>query len=177
MSIKQTKKQDKKDNLDENKQQPKQSRKGKKKIIFGEDGEQQEVPVDSIENPITPNIESGDGGGPKGKKHHQKKPMSVQGDDGADTIERRWYEHFDGYNTVGELVELKDAEIAELRKLCRVAFEAENRTLMKNNPSDAKWLLTALEKGTSRDRANAGALLVQTNPLCNLQVRDKPIPF
>ncbi|XP_062540804.1 CCAAT/enhancer-binding protein zeta [Armigeres subalbatus] len=169
MSIKQTKKQDKKDNLDENKQQPKQSRKGKKKIIFGEDGEQQEVPVDSIENPITPNIESGDGGGPKGKKHHQKKPMSVQGDDGADTIERRWYEHFDGYNTVGELVELKDAEIAELRKLCRVAFEAENRTLMKNNPSDAKWLLTALEKGTSRDRANAGALLVQTNPLCNLQ--------
>lgn len=36
------------------------------------------------------------------------------------------------------------------------------------NPSDAKWLQTALHKGTSKDRANAGALLVQSNPLANL---------
>lgn len=37
-----------------------------------------------------------------------------------------------------------------------------------DNPSDAKWLQTALHKGTSKDRANAGALLVQSNPLPNL---------
>ena len=40
--------------------------------------------------------------------------------------------------------------------------------MILDNPSDAKWLQTALHKGTSKDRANAGALLVQTNPLPNL---------
>lgn len=38
-----------------------------------------------------------------------------------------------------------------------------------DNPSDTKWLQTALHKGTSKDRANAGALLVQSNPLPNIQ--------
>lgn len=38
-----------------------------------------------------------------------------------------------------------------------------------DNPSDAKWLHTAIHKGTSKDRANAGALLVQTNPLPNIE--------
>lgn len=37
-----------------------------------------------------------------------------------------------------------------------------------DNPSDSKWLQTALHKGTSKDRANAGALLVQSNPLPNI---------
>lgn len=41
--------------------------------------------------------------------------------------------------------------------------------ILSENPSDAKWLQTALHKGTSKDRANAGALLVQSNPLANLQ--------
>ncbi|XP_038117747.1 CCAAT/enhancer-binding protein zeta isoform X2 [Culex quinquefasciatus] len=127
-----------------------------KKIVFTDDGEQREVQVDG-----------------ENKQKKDKKKQRKQGGTGGvgtnvDELEKRWYEHFDGYNTVGELVELKDGEIAELRKLCRVAFEAECRNLQKNNPSDAKWLMTALEKGTSRDRANAGALLVQTNPLCNL---------
>uniref|UniRef100_A0A1Q3F313 Putative caatt-binding transcription factor/60s ribosomal subunit bioproteinsis protein n=1 Tax=Culex tarsalis TaxID=7177 RepID=A0A1Q3F313_CULTA len=128
-----------------------------KKIVFTDDGEQREVPVD---------------GEKKQKKDKKQKKGKVEGaggtSSGIDELEKRWFEHFDGYNTVGELVELKDGEIAELRKLCRVAFEAECRNLQKNNPTDAKWLMTALEKGTSRDRANAGALLVQTNPLCNL---------
>ncbi|XP_039439580.1 CCAAT/enhancer-binding protein zeta [Culex pipiens pallens] len=125
-----------------------------KKIVFTDDGEQREVPVD---------------GEKKKDKKKQRKQVGTGGvGTNVDELEKRWYEHFDGYNTVGELVELKDGEIAELRKLCRVAFEAECRNLQKNNPSDAKWLMTALEKGTSRDRANAGALLVQTNPLCNL---------
>lgn len=41
-----------------------------------------------------------------------------------------------------------------------------------DNPSDAKWLETALQKGTAKDRANAGALLVQANPLANLPALD-----
>lgn len=40
--------------------------------------------------------------------------------------------------------------------------------LILDNPSDSKWLQTALHKGTSKDRANAGALLVQSNPLPNM---------
>lgn len=44
-----------------------------------------------------------------------------------------------------------------------------------DNPNDAKWLETALHKGTSRDRANAGALLVQSNPLPNLSALDSLI--
>ncbi|KXJ73931.1 hypothetical protein RP20_CCG014726 [Aedes albopictus] len=171
MSIKESKKHGKKRDSGGGSKETKPAKEGattatKKKIVFGEDGQQKEVPVAEV-------VGSGDGkhesDGKKGKKHHKKQSKDVREENDVDTVERRWYEHFDGYNTVGELVELKDAEIAELRKLCRLAFEAESRTLMKNNPSDAKWLLTALEKGTSRDRANAGALLVQSNPLCNLQ--------
>lgn len=136
----------------------------KKKIVFTDDGEQREVPVD------VPAVADGTDTGQTIKKKEAKRNSKVENKrDDVDTMDKRWYEHFDGYNTVGELVDMKDAEIAELRKLCRVAFEAECRNQMKNNPSDAKWLMTALEKGTSRDRANAGALLVQTNPLCNVQ--------
>lgn len=40
--------------------------------------------------------------------------------------------------------------------------------IISDNPSDVKWLQTALHKGTSKDRANSGALLVQTNPLPNI---------
>ncbi|XP_058833075.1 CCAAT/enhancer-binding protein zeta [Topomyia yanbarensis] len=141
----------------------KQHTQKKKKIVFTDDGEQREVPVDTTVPANEPDQEQKNNRKKKGDKRSPKLPR-----DNADTLEKRWYEHFDGYNTVGELVELKDAEIAELRKLCRTAFEAECRNLMKQNPQDAKWLMTALEKGTSRDRANAGALLVQTNPLCNL---------
>lgn len=40
-----------------------------------------------------------------------------------------------------------------------------------------KWLKTALHKGTSKDRANAGALLVQSNPLANLETLESLISF
>lgn len=46
---------------------------------------------------------------------------------------------------------------------------------MIENPTDSKWLEIALHKGTSKDRANAGALLVQTNPLGNLTSLEKLI--
>lgn len=52
-----------------------------------------------------------------------------------------------------------------------------NQFTFSENPSDANWLKTALQKGTSRDRANAGALLVQTNPLANLQTLETLIGF
>lgn len=45
------------------------------------------------------------------------------------------------------------------------------------NPSDVKWLKTALHKGTSKDRSNAGAMLVQTNPLANLETLESLISF
>ncbi|XP_055538744.1 CCAAT/enhancer-binding protein zeta [Wyeomyia smithii] len=134
----------------------------KKKIIFNDEGEQHEVPVELADT--TANEPNSDKKSKVKKKHRPANTLQ----ESSDKIENRWYEHFDGYNTVGVLVELKDAEVAELRKLCQNAFDAECRNLSKNDPSDAKWLRTALEKGTSRDRANAGALLVQTNPLCNL---------
>ena len=53
--------------------------------------------------------------------------------------------------------------ISDLLNHCHFSLE---------NPSDAKWLQTALQKGTSKDRANAGALLVQSNPLPNLSSLD-----
>lgn len=52
-----------------------------------------------------------------------------------------------------------------------------NESEFPENPSDGKWLRTALQKGTSKDRANAGALLVQTNPLANLQTLETLIGF
>lgn len=45
------------------------------------------------------------------------------------------------------------------------------------NPSDVKWLKTALHKGTSKDRANAGALLVQSNPIANIETIENLIGF
>ncbi|XP_058462181.1 CCAAT/enhancer-binding protein zeta [Malaya genurostris] len=136
----------------------------KKKIVFTDDGEQLEVPVD-----VTVSTNETDQKPKSNKKIKSDKHLPKFLQENGDTIEKRWYEHFDGYNTTGELIELKDTEISELRKLCKSAFDSECRNLMIQNPQDAKWLLTALDKGTTRDRANAGALLVQTNPLCNLQ--------
>lgn len=45
------------------------------------------------------------------------------------------------------------------------------------NPTDVKWLKTALHKGTSKDRSNAGALLVQSNPIANLETLETLIGF
>lgn len=49
--------------------------------------------------------------------------------------------------------------------------------IFAGNPSDVKWLKTALHKGTSKDRANAGALLVQSNPIANLETLESLISF
>lgn len=83
-------------------------------------------------------------------------------------VATKWYNEFASFNLNEELSEMKDAEILELTNTCKSCFEAEMSQLQRQNPSDAKWLQTALHKGTSKDRANAGALLVQSNPLANL---------
>ncbi|XP_053674595.1 CCAAT/enhancer-binding protein zeta [Anopheles nili] len=144
------------------------------KIVFGDDGEQKIVPIDYSADAATGKPRQG------GKKRmHAKSGRFAgndndddgdgDGDENDDQLAKRWYEHYESYNTtVGEVEDLKDVEITELRNLCRSAFETECWARKKNDPSDAKWLQSALEKGTMRDRANAGALLVQTNPLCHL---------
>uniref|UniRef100_A0A2M4BBP5 Putative caatt-binding transcription factor/60s ribosomal subunit bioproteinsis protein n=1 Tax=Anopheles marajoara TaxID=58244 RepID=A0A2M4BBP5_9DIPT len=142
-----------------------------KKIVFTEDGEQQEVPISdpTAHEPADEETGKEPAAGGKRKSSKQGRRGSSFNLPGDDEKVKRWYEHFDGYNTVGgEVVELKDPEIQELRKLCRAAFDAECRVRMKDNPSDARWLQSAIEKGTSRDRASSGALLVQSNPFCNL---------
>ncbi|XP_058066364.1 CCAAT/enhancer-binding protein zeta [Anopheles bellator] len=137
-----------------------------KKIIFDDDGEQREVPVTDTVDPDPP-------AGHKRKYQRKGSSFTLPGDD--DEPVKRWYDHYDGYNTVGEVVEMKDAEIEELRKLCKTAFEAECRIRTKDNPSDARWLQSAMEKGTSRDRASSAALLVQSNPFCNLDALETVI--
>ncbi|ETN68088.1 hypothetical protein AND_000071 [Anopheles darlingi] len=149
-----------------------------KKIVFSEDGEQQEVPIsDPIEHePADEETRTEQAAGGKRKNAKSGRRGSSFNLPGDDEKVKRWYEHFDGYNTVGgEVVELKDPEIQELRKLCRAAFDAECRVRMKDNPSDARWLQSAIEKGTSRDRASSGALLVQSNPFCNLSALETVI--
>lgn len=131
------------------------------KIVFTDDGEQRVVPVDYSEEPA--GNKSGKG---KNKKGNSSILSRLAQDDGD--VAKRWYEVYEMFNTQGELVELKDAEITELKGLCRAAFEAECRIRLRDNPSDTKWLQSAMEKGTTRDRASSGALLVQTNPFCNL---------
>ncbi|XP_049296983.1 CCAAT/enhancer-binding protein zeta [Anopheles funestus] len=139
------------------------------KIIFDDDGEQRVVPIDyTAEEPSKHQ---------SGKRKHASADQITEnsdseGEENADELAKQWYTHFEAYNLVGQMEDMKDAEIAELRRICRAAFEVESRARKKDDPSDAKWLLSALEKGTLRDRANAGALLVQTNPFCHLQALD-----
>lgn len=73
------------------------------------------------------------------------------------------------------MLDVNSNEQTELTKKCEACFERESEVAKKYNPPDAKWLETALLQGTSRDRANAGALLVQTNPISNLSALSKLI--
>lgn len=40
--------------------------------------------------------------------------------------------------------------------------------MLSETTSQENWLKTAVSKGTSKDRANAGALLVESDPISNL---------
>ncbi|XP_070497561.1 nucleolar complex protein 1 [Chironomus tepperi] len=122
-----------------------------KKIFFGENGEIVDKPIET-------------------KDEKQEKIKKSKKYDGHD-IGKKWYQLYDEYNTK-ELMEIKESEFKTFEEHCKKCFTEEVEKLQKKNPSDAKWLQTALQKGTSKDRANAGALLVQSNPLPNLSSLD-----
>uniref|UniRef100_A0A1B0CVZ1 CCAAT-binding factor domain-containing protein n=2 Tax=Lutzomyia longipalpis TaxID=7200 RepID=A0A1B0CVZ1_LUTLO len=84
---------------------------------------------------------------------------------------KKWFDEVKKYNS-GEIVELSAEEVAELTTTCQNSFEKSYEIIQKRNPTDAKWLQTALHRGTLRDRANAGTLLFQSNPLGNLSALD-----
>lgn len=94
-----------------------------------------------------------------------------------DELGKKWYEIYAEFNNTGELVELKDTEEKDLQDLCKNAFDNDLPHLLKRNPSDVKWLETALHSGTSKDKSNAGALLITTNPLGNLSTLETLIGF
>uniref|UniRef100_A0A182MRX5 CCAAT-binding factor domain-containing protein n=1 Tax=Anopheles culicifacies TaxID=139723 RepID=A0A182MRX5_9DIPT len=141
------------------------------KIVFDDDGEQRVVPIDYTTE------ETGKHKAGAGKRKHMSTGEGTgnpdsESDENEDQLAVQWFKHYEAYNLVGEMEDMKDAELAELRSVCKAAFEAECHSRKKKDTSDGKWLQSALEKGTMRDRANAGALLVQTNPLCHLQALD-----
>ncbi|GAB0093203.1 CCAAT/enhancer-binding protein zeta [Sergentomyia squamirostris] len=84
---------------------------------------------------------------------------------------KKWYEEVDKYNTVDD-DDFSVEEAGTLKTACENAFTKGFDVIQRKNPTDAKWLQTALHQGTLRDRANAGALLFQSNPLGNLSALD-----
>ncbi|XP_055373375.1 CCAAT/enhancer-binding protein zeta [Condylostylus longicornis] len=129
-----------------------------KKIIFGDDGEV------LSEKQI------------KDKKRKFNK-ISNNPKDTENDIGKKWYEVYPEYNICEEVIEIKDSEQKSLEELCKNAYEEELPHLLKNNPPDARWLETALHKGTSKDRSNAGALLLTTNPVANIPILETVIGF
>uniref|UniRef100_A0A1A9Z3C9 CCAAT-binding factor domain-containing protein n=1 Tax=Glossina pallidipes TaxID=7398 RepID=A0A1A9Z3C9_GLOPL len=97
---------------------------------------------------------------------------SLNGNNSSDVsdCEKKWFEVYTQYPSSGEVEDMKESELMELCKICRSSYEQEKSTFSKKNPSDIRWLQSALRKGTAKDRANAGVLLVTTNPLASLDV-------
>ncbi|ALC44861.1 CG7839, partial [Drosophila busckii] len=91
--------------------------------------------------------------------------------------QKKWYQVHTEYPCSDEVLDMKENEQMELYNLCKSAFDTEKSTYNKRNPTDARWLQTALHKGTAKDRANAGALLVTSNPLGNLEALSTLISF
>ncbi|XP_030570913.1 uncharacterized protein F23B12.7 isoform X2 [Drosophila novamexicana] len=101
--------------------------------------------------------------------------QQFQADD--NDAQKKWYQVHTEYPSTDEVLDMKENEQLELFNLCKSSFEAEKTTFNKRNPTDARWLQTALHKGTAKDRANAGALLVTSNPLGNLEALSNLIAF
>lgn len=142
-----------------------------KKILFGEDGEVVTKPTEKKDN------NKNDTSTQKSKNQNKAngfKHTNGFGTKKEDDVGKRWYQLYEEYNT-DELHEIKMSEFNTFEEFCKKCFNDEAEKLGKNNPQDAKWLETALHKGTIKDRANAGALLVQSNPLPNLSALDSLI--
>ncbi|XP_017080763.2 uncharacterized protein F23B12.7 [Drosophila eugracilis] len=166
------------------KNNPEQNKKPQK-IKFG-DGEDS-----TSENPKKPqrikfdedgaskNVSDSDGDsddelGQSFSKKHNKYQSKIDEDEES---QKKWYHVHPDYPSTDEVLDMKENEQMELYNLCKTSFEAEKTTFNKRNPSDARWLQTALHKGTAKDRANAGALLVTSNPLGNLEALTTLIGF
>ncbi|KAM8710489.1 hypothetical protein ACLKA7_017155 [Drosophila subpalustris] len=94
-----------------------------------------------------------------------------------DDAQKKWYQVHTEYPCSDEVLDMKENEQLELYNLCKNAYDLEKNAFSKRNPTDARWLQTALHKGTAKDRANAGALLVTSNPLGNLEALSNLIGF
>ncbi|XP_016955525.1 uncharacterized protein F23B12.7 [Drosophila biarmipes] len=160
---------------------------GKKpqKIKFGDDGEStsenskkpQRIKFDEDGAGKAVSDSDGDSDEEEGKsfsKKHNKYQSKLDEDEES---QKKWYHVHPDYPSTDEVLDMKENEQLELYNLCKNSFEAEKTTFNKRNPSDARWLQTALHKGTAKDRANAGALLVTSNPLGNLEALTTLIGF
>ncbi|KAH8379076.1 hypothetical protein KR009_003013 [Drosophila setifemur] len=107
-------------------------------------------------------------------KKHNKYQSKADEDEAS---QKKWYHVHPDYPSTDEVLDMKENEQMELYNLCQSSFEAEKNTFNKRNPTDARWLQTALHKGTAKDRANAGALLVTSNPLGNIEALSSLIGF
>ncbi|KAH8303607.1 hypothetical protein KR018_006335 [Drosophila ironensis] len=135
------------------------------RIKFDEDGAGKSVPESEEDS----DVELG-----AVLKKHNKQQSKADEDEAA---QKKWYHVHPEYPSTDEVLDMKENEQLELFNLCKSSFEAEKNTFNKRNPTDARWLQTALHKGTAKDRANAGALLVTSNPLGNLEALTTLIGF
>ncbi|KAH8293940.1 hypothetical protein KR054_006776 [Drosophila jambulina] len=145
-----------------------ESAKKPQRIKFDEDGAGKSV-SDSDDND-----DSDEEVGQSFAKKNNKYQSKVDEDEEA---QKKWYHVHPDYPSTDEVLDMKENEQLELYNLCKNSFEAEKNTFNKRNPTDARWLQTALHKGTAKDRANAGALLVTSNPLGNLEALTTLIGF
>ncbi|CAD7006412.1 unnamed protein product [Ceratitis capitata] len=143
-----------------------------KKILFDEDGEVMDGAAEDIKSeedvPKLSGVEDDDENDYFVKREKQRQKQKDENDE-ADT-NKKWFNVFTEYPSTDEVLDMKESEQIELYNLCKNSFEAEMPTFSKHNASDARWLQTALRKGTAKDRANAGALLVTSNALANLDI-------
>ncbi|XP_016995599.2 nucleolar complex protein 1 [Drosophila takahashii] len=149
------------------------------KIKFGDDGEKKPQRIKFDEDGAGKNVSDSDGDsdeeeGQSFSKKHNKYQSKV---DEEEESQKKWYHVHPDYPSTDEVLDMKENDQLELYNLCKNSFEAEKVTFNKRNPSDARWLQTALHKGTAKDRANAGALLVTSNPLGNLEALTTLIGF
>ncbi|KAH8418194.1 hypothetical protein KR222_000146, partial [Zaprionus bogoriensis] len=177
----------------QSKAKPLEGGKKPQRIKFDEDGEQQAHATDEEEEEETDEEQlEAQLGMSKHKRNKQQQYNSTEDDD----AQKKWYHVHTEYPSNDELLDMKENEQLELFNLCKSSFEAESKstynkrecahcsrglaltfTFQPGNPTDARWLQTALHKGTAKDRANAGALLVTSNPLGNLEALSTLIGF
>ncbi|XP_055914000.1 CCAAT/enhancer-binding protein zeta [Eupeodes corollae] len=97
--------------------------------------------------------------------------------DSNNESQKKWFQVYPQYPSTEEILDIKEKEQTELFNICKAAYETELPRFVKKNPNDSKWLLTAIHKGTAKDRANAGALLVTSNPMGNMQALETLIGY